>query len=173
MSWRASDPKVAGRAEAKLQIDVASTVVTDDAIATQSVTDATTISSVSLPSTGPPQLTQMPSISDIHHSIRDPVFLKWFRARLGFVADRVDSERLRLSQSMNNLDLSASAVQKHWNRLQRKIESESFLIAHTCQWKLGVAHEVRFCSLCNILHDAYLVVFYTLRVRIQLVDELY
>jgi len=79
---------------------------------------------------------------DLMTPVKDVQYVTWIKIRHGMVTDRIDSERLRLSYSMSSLDLSTAAVDKHWSKLQRKIESESFLFAHLCQWKLGVAHEV-------------------------------
>eukprot|EP01032_Pedospumella_encystans_P019712 gene19712-22413_t len=45
---------------------------------------------------------------------------------------------------MDTLDLTSEATKKFWKKARRKVESESFLQAHTCQWKLGVAHEGHF-----------------------------
>jgi hypothetical protein len=83
-----------------------------------------------------------PSALSLMTSVKDPQYATWVRIRGGIVTDRVDSERLRLSQCMQSLDMNTAAVEKHWGKLQRKVESESFLLSHPCQWKLGVAHEV-------------------------------
>lgn len=79
---------------------------------------------------------------DLTAASRDPAYMQWVDARRGMVTDRVDSERLRLQQSVHSLDLGAAALHRHWSRLMRKVESESFLLNHSCQWKLGIAHEV-------------------------------
>jgi hypothetical protein len=92
-----------------------------------------------------PSISALPTSADFTSaspSTLDPLYVSWVKTRQGIVQDRVDSERLRLSQCMQSLDLSTAAVEKHWTKLQRKVESESFLLPHPCQWKLGVAHEV-------------------------------
>ncbi len=77
---------------------------------------------------------------------RDQKFSKWLRTRQGISSERVDSERAKLSRSMDTLDLSSEATKKFWKKARRKVESECFLEAHKCQWKLGVAHEGHFPS---------------------------
>jgi hypothetical protein len=47
---------------------------------------------------------------------------------------------------MDTLDLTSEATKKFWKKARRKVESESFLQSHSCQWKLGVAHEGPFPS---------------------------
>ncbi|CAK9251386.1 unnamed protein product [Sphagnum jensenii] len=86
----------------------------------------------------------VPATVDLMPSVKDPHYISWMRTRQGIVMDRIDSERLRLTQSMQNLDLCTVAVEKHWKKLQRKVESESFQWSHLCQWKLGIAHEGAF-----------------------------
>lgn len=71
-------------------------------------------------------------------------FQTWLRVRQGIIAERVDTERARLTRIMNAQDLSAEATRKFWRKCRRKIEAESFGEAHRCQWKLGVAHEGNF-----------------------------
>lgn len=71
-------------------------------------------------------------------------FLKWLKIRIGIVNERCDSERARLSRSLAGQELAIEATKKFWRRLRKKIESESFLESHICQWKLGVAHEGPF-----------------------------
>lgn len=68
----------------------------------------------------------------------------WLLIRQGITAERVDSERARLSRAMNLQDIATEATKKFWRRCRRKIESEAFNEAHFCQWKLGVAHEGPF-----------------------------
>lgn len=76
--------------------------------------------------------------------MKEAHFKEWLRLRQGISAERVDSERARLSRSMDTLDLTSEATKKFWKKARRKVESESFLQAHSCQWKLGVAHEGPF-----------------------------
>ena len=71
-------------------------------------------------------------------------FVNWLKVRQGIIAERVDTERARLTRIMNAQDLSAEATKKFWRKCRRKIESESLGEAHKCQWKLGVAHEGNF-----------------------------
>lgn len=92
-----------------------------------------------------------PSALSLMTSVKDPQYPTWVRIRGGIVTDRVDSERLRLSQCMQSLDMNTAAVEKHWSKLQRKVESESFLLSHPCQWKLGVAHEVLIFLISSII----------------------
>jgi hypothetical protein len=77
-------------------------------------------------------------------SQRSPQFVQWLKVRQGISSERVDSERARLSRSMDTLDLTSEATKKFWKKARRKVESECFLQAHPCQWKLGVAHEGPF-----------------------------
>jgi hypothetical protein len=71
-------------------------------------------------------------------------YQQWLRTRQGISSERVDSERARLSRSMDTLDLTSEATKKFWKKARRKVEAESFLQSHKCQWKLGVAHEGHF-----------------------------
>ena len=68
----------------------------------------------------------------------------WMTLRQGIMADRVDSERTRLSRFVQSMDVAADAVGKHWERVRHKFEEESFAVQHRCEWKLGVAHEGSF-----------------------------
>ena len=82
--------------------------------------------------------------TDTTATTRDERFQQWLKVRQGISTERVDSERARLSRSMDTLDLTSEATKKFWKKARRKVESESFLESHTCQWKLGVAHEGPF-----------------------------
>jgi hypothetical protein len=68
-------------------------------------------------------------------------FNNWLKVRVGISTERVDTERARMTHSMSLQDLSSDSTRKHWKKLRRKIESESFQQSHRCQWKLGIAHE--------------------------------
>lgn len=76
--------------------------------------------------------------------MKEAHFKQWLKVRQGISGERVDSERARLARSMDTLDLTSEATKKFWKKARRKVESESFLQAHSCQWKLGVAHEGPF-----------------------------
>lgn len=101
----------------------------------------TDLSTIALP-TVPPASSSV--LSDQPCAPPDVESITWIRTRFGIIYDRVDTERLRLSQTAQSLDLYVTAVDKHWKKIQRKVESESFLLSHPCQWKLGVAHEGAF-----------------------------
>lgn len=75
---------------------------------------------------------------------RDQLYLQWVKVRLGISIERVDSERARLSRSMDTIDLTLEATKKFWRKAIRKVESELFNESHVCQWKIGVAHEGPF-----------------------------
>ena len=106
--------------------------------ASPSLTD---LSTIALP-TVPPASSSV--LSDQPCAPPDVESITWIRTRFGIIYDRVDTERLRLSQTAQSLDLYVTAVDKHWKKIQRKVESEGFLLSHPCQWKLGVAHEGAF-----------------------------
>ena len=74
-------------------------------------------------------------------ALKQEEFDRWMTLRQGILSERVDSERARLAKCMETLDITTEAVAKFWKRLRRKVESEGFLDSHSCQWKLGVAHE--------------------------------
>jgi hypothetical protein len=82
------------------------------------------------------------ALSEATH--KEAHFKQWLSVRQGISTERVDSERARLSRSMDTLDLTSMATKKFWKKARRKVESESFLQTHACQWKLGVAHEGPF-----------------------------
>ena len=69
---------------------------------------------------------------------------QWLQIRQGIIADRVDTERLRLARSVQAMEVAADAIGKHWERLRYKVESEQFADEHRCEWKLGIAHEGTF-----------------------------
>eukprot|EP01038_Epipyxis_sp_PR26KG_P005336 gene5336-7405_t len=75
---------------------------------------------------------------------RESNFMSWLKIRQGISTERIDSERARLTRSMDALDLSAEATDKFWKKARRKVETESFVESHKCQWKLGVSHEGHF-----------------------------
>lgn len=68
----------------------------------------------------------------------------WLSVRHGILADRIDSERARLSRSVQAFDVSVEAASKYWERTRMKLESEQFADQHHCEWKMGVAHEGSF-----------------------------
>jgi len=68
----------------------------------------------------------------------------WLSIRHGIITDRIDSERARLSRSMQAFDVSVDAASKYWERARMKLESEQFADQHRCEWKMGVAHEGSF-----------------------------
>ena len=61
---------------------------------------------------------------------KESKFLKWLNVRQGISCERVDSERARLTRSMDTLDLSFQATHKFFRKCRRKIESECFLESH-------------------------------------------
>lgn len=93
----------------------------------------------------PSQIEQVDVFSPIeNNSSVNNGYVNFLKIRQGIISERIDSERARLTRNMNAQDISLEAVRKHWRKLRRKIESESFLEAHRCQWKLSVAHEGQF-----------------------------
>lgn len=78
--------------------------------------------------------------------LRQSYFTNWISLRRGIMQDRADSERARLARANESAALSMDATQRFWKNFRRKTESETFLDEHSCEWKLGVAHEGYFPS---------------------------
>ena len=57
-------------------------------------------------------------------------YQNWLKVRVGISTERIDTERARMTHSMSLHDLTSDSTRKHWKRLRRKIESESFQQSH-------------------------------------------
>eukprot|EP01031_Cornospumella_fuschlensis_P044036 gene44036-53832_t len=71
-----------------------------------------------------------PPLPSSEQSAENKGFVNWLKVRQGIIAERVDTERARLTRIMNAQDLSAEATKKFWRKCRRKIESESLGEAH-------------------------------------------